>query len=78
MRHASADVLCVIAECLRDRGYPPTVREIGDRLGLRSPSSVHHHLLALRDLGYLAVEERKPRAMRITDKGMAIVKRRAA
>ena len=33
-----------IASCIRDQGYPPSVREIGEAVGLKSPSTVHFHL----------------------------------
>ncbi|HWS44335.1 MAG TPA: transcriptional repressor LexA [Acidimicrobiia bacterium] len=52
------------AEVVR-RGYPPSVREIGDAVGLSSPSTVHAHLAALQDKGYLRRDPSKPRAMEI-------------
>lgn len=42
-----------IAEHIADHGYPPSVREIGDHVGLSSPSSVHHHLRRLEEAGAL-------------------------
>src|SRR5438477_563225 len=47
------------------RGYPPSVREIGEAVGLSSPSTVHAHLAALQDKGYLRRDAAKPRAMEI-------------
>jgi repressor LexA len=47
-------------------GYPPTVREIGDRVGLASPSTVHAHLANLERAGYLKRDPTKPRALELT------------
>ena len=47
----------------RQRGYPPSVREIGEELGLNSPSTVHAHLNALQKKGYLRRDPSKPRAL---------------
>ena len=40
-----------IAACIHEQGYPPSVREIGEAVGLRSPSTVHFHLKKLADAG---------------------------
>jgi repressor LexA len=50
----------------RQRGYPPSVREIGEAVGLSSPSTVHAHLAALQDKGYLRRDPTKPRALEIS------------
>ena len=50
---------------MRDRGYPPSVREIGESVGLTSPSSVHAHLSSLQKLGYLRRDPTKPRAIEV-------------
>jgi repressor LexA len=49
----------------RERGYPPSVREIGEAVGLTSPSSVHAHLNTLQRLGYLRRDPTKPRAIEV-------------
>ncbi len=49
----------------RTRGYPPSVREIGEALGLSSSSTVHAHLVALQDKGFLKRDPAKPRAMEL-------------
>jgi len=46
-------ILEFIAEQIRERGYPPSVREIGVAVGLTSPSTVHSHLQVLQREGYL-------------------------
>lgn len=51
---------------IRKRGYPPSVREIGEAVGLASPSTVHAHLAALQDKGYLRRDPSKPRAIEIS------------
>lgn len=58
-------VLEFIDESVRRRGYPPSVREIGEAVGLSSPSTVHAHLAALQDKGYLRRDPSKPRAIEI-------------
>lgn len=50
---------------VRHRGYPPSVREIGEAVGLSSSSTVHAHLAALQDKGYLRRDPTKPRAIEI-------------
>jgi repressor LexA len=60
------DVLAFIDQCVRERGYPPSVREIGEAVGLNSPSSVHSHLHTLQRLGYLRRDPTKPRAIEVT------------
>ena len=45
-----------IAETIREQGYPPSVREIGDAVGLKSPSTVHFHLKHLAELGVIGKE----------------------
>src|ERR671927_903088 len=51
---------------IRRRGYPPSVREIGEAVGLSSPSTVHAHLAALQDKGYLRRDPSKPRAIEVS------------
>jgi repressor LexA len=71
-------VLEFIDDEVRRRGYPPSVREIGEAVGLSSSSTVHAHLGALQDKGYLKRDPTKPRAIEICfepDSG-AIVDRR--
>jgi repressor LexA len=53
-----------ITDCLSDRGYPPTLREIGEHMGIRSTNGVNDHLKALERKGYLVREELKSRARR--------------
>ncbi|MFZ4585748.1 MAG: transcriptional repressor LexA [Acidimicrobiia bacterium] len=50
---------------VRRRGYPPSVREIGEAVGLSSTSTVHAHLAALQDKGYLVRDPTKPRAIEV-------------
>lgn len=60
-------VLEYIRETAIDRGYPPSVREIGEAIGLSSPSSVHAHLSTLVEEGYLKRDPSKPRAIVVVD-----------
>ena len=57
------DVLQVIDQMTQERGYPPSVREIGEAVGLTSPSTVHAHLRNLQRLGFLRRDPDKPRAI---------------
>lgn len=59
------EILDFIESQLHDRGYPPSVREIGEAVGLTSPSTVHSHLLTLERLGYLRRDPTKPRAIEV-------------
>ncbi|HVL99848.1 MAG TPA: transcriptional repressor LexA [Egibacteraceae bacterium] len=58
-------VLDVIREAVETRGYPPSVREIGEAVGLRSASSVHYQLGTLERLGYLRRDPTRPRAIEV-------------
>ena len=49
----------------RERGFPPSVREIGEAVGLRSPSTVHAHLKTLDRAGYITRDGHKMRAIRM-------------
>ncbi len=49
-----------------DHGYPPTVREIGEEVGLASPSTVHAHLANLERVGLIKRDPTKPRAIELT------------
>ena len=64
-------ILNLITETVQNRGYPPSVREIGDSVGLSSPSTVHCHLTALERAGYLRRDPSKPRAIEVIDDGSA-------
>jgi repressor LexA len=59
------EVLEMIEQHMVERGYPPSVREIGDAVGLTSPSTVHAHLAALQRRGYLRRDPTKPRAIEV-------------
>ncbi|MCU1358171.1 MAG: lexA [Acidimicrobiales bacterium] len=58
-------ILECIDKSMRDRGYPPSVREIGTSVGLGSPSTVHSHLSTLQRLGFLKRDPSKPRAIEV-------------
>jgi repressor LexA len=65
---------------LRQRGYPPSVREIGEAVGLSSSSTVHAHLAALQEKGYLTRDPTKPRALEVhfeSGSGAAVERRPA-
>lgn len=60
-------ILEFIKQEIRKKGYPPSVREIGDAVGLMSSSTVHGHLQTLEDKGYIRRDPTKPRAIEILD-----------
>ena len=55
-----------LVSCIREQGYPPSVREIGEAVGLRSPSTVHFHLKHLMEAGYIEKGAGKGRAITLT------------
>lgn len=60
------EVLAFIAEKIRSRRYGPTVREIGERFGIKSPNGVMCHLKALEKKGLIARESHSARAIMLT------------
>ena len=58
-------ILSYIADSQRERGYPPSVREIGEAVGLTSSATVHTHLAVLQREGYLSRDPSKPRAIQV-------------
>src|SRR5882757_5475584 len=72
-------VLEVIRDSVERRGYPPSIREIGDSVGLTSTSSVAHQLVALERKGFLRRDPNRPRAVdvRRPDEQRTAARRRA-
>jgi len=66
-------VLEYICHSIDDRGYPPTLREIGNKLGIRSTNGVNDHLRALERKGYLTREDMKSRTLRPTQLTLRLV-----
>lgn len=64
------EVLQYIYDTVSDRGYPPTVREIGAAVSLSSTSTVHGHLSRLEKKGLLERDPTKPRAIEVTAEGL--------
>ncbi len=64
-------VLEYVRTTVASRGYPPSVREIGDAIGLSSPSTVHSHLSALVAAGAIKRDPTKPRAIMIVEEAAA-------
>jgi len=67
-------ILRVIEQTTAERGYPPSVREIGQGVGLTSSSSVAHQLRALEELGYLRKDPNRPRALVVSRPGEPAVR----
>ena len=59
------EILDVIVDHQREHGFPPSVREIGSAVGLKSPATVKSHLDNLRDAGFLRTHPTKPRAIEV-------------
>ncbi len=66
-------ILDMIRTAVESRGYPPSMREIGEAVGLTSPSSVAHQLAALEKKGYIRRDPRLPRAMEVVLPGESSV-----
>ena len=64
-------ILECIARTVTEHGYPPSVREIAETVGLASTSAVHHHLMALEREGLLERGSHSSRALRLTNRGEA-------
>lgn len=62
-----AEILKVIKDNIRQKGYPPSVREIGQAVGLSSSSTVHGYLRKLEKMGYLRRDPTKPRAIEVLE-----------
>jgi len=62
-------ILNFIMDEIEQKGYPPSVREIGRAVGLKSSSTVHNHLIKLEKKGYLRRDPSKPRAIEVLMKG---------
>ncbi|AMB95832.1 transcriptional repressor LexA [Aerococcus urinae] len=73
MKERPLQVLQCIYDSVKNQGYPPTVREICDQVGLASTSTVHGHLNRLEAGGYLFKDSTKPRALEITHKGLKML-----
>ena len=65
-----------IKDCICEHGYPPSVREIGAAMGLKSPSTVHFHLKRMEEAGILTIGSGKGRAITLTDNSGAGAQRR--
>jgi repressor LexA len=57
------EILNFVSRSIRENGYPPTIREIGQAFGIRSPNGVNDHLKALQRKGFLSRHNLKSRAM---------------
>jgi repressor LexA len=66
-----AEIFDFVVKYADQHGYPPTVREIGEAVGLASPSTVHAHLANLERAGLLRRDPTKPRALEVVGRGRA-------
>ena len=71
LTHRQRRVLEVIRDSVERRGYPPSMREIGEAVGLTSPSSVAHQLTTLERKGFLRRDPNRPRAIEVILPGEA-------
>ena len=69
------EILEFIKACILKKGYPPTVREICEKVQLKSTSSVHSHLEQLEKNGYIHRDPTKPRAIEIVDDDFNLTRR---
>ncbi len=68
------EILDYLKQQIINKGYPPSVREICDAVGLRSTSSVHAHLGTLEKNGYIRRDPTKPRAIEIVDENFNTIR----
>ena len=66
-----AEIYDYIYQYSRDQGYPPSVREIGAAVGLKSPSTVHFHLKKMEEMGYINKANGKTRAISLPHESVA-------
>ncbi|MEY8387076.1 transcriptional repressor LexA [Oscillospiraceae bacterium 38-13] len=71
LTHMQQRVYDYIVSCIQTQGYPPSVREIGNAVGLKSPSTVHFHLKHLEEAGVIAKGAGKGRAITLTEPAAA-------
>lgn len=69
-------ILAFIKQEIKAKGYPPSVREIGDAVGLMSSSTVHGHLQTLEDKGYIRRDPVKPRAIEVLDNSSDVIEKK--
>jgi repressor LexA len=58
-------ILEFIITCQRERNFPPTIREIGDHVGLKSPATVANHIEVLKRAGYIEKNPQQPRTLTV-------------
>ncbi|ADQ41558.1 transcriptional repressor, LexA family [Caldicellulosiruptor acetigenus I77R1B] len=56
-------ILNAVIGYINEKGYPPTIRELADIVGVKSSSTLHGHLQRLEKKGYITKEKRKPRTI---------------
>jgi repressor LexA len=59
------EILDYIVACQRERNFPPTIREIGDHVGLKSPATVANHIEVLKNAGYIEKNPQQPRTLTV-------------
>lgn len=59
------EIYYAIKNYIIKRGYPPTVREIGQLVGMKSTSTVHRYLVSIKNQRYIAFEPNQPRTLRL-------------
>lgn len=72
LTHRQQEILTFVQRYAESHGYPPSVREIGQAMGLTSSSTVHSHLEALARKGFLRRDPSKPRALEILHNGQGL------
>jgi len=67
-------ILKAISKYIDEIGYSPTLREICEMTGLKSPSSAHSYISKLEEKGYIERKESSPRAIKLTNNGVKLIK----
>jgi len=74
MKSKQAAILVTIKNYFEKNQFSPSIREIAESINVKSTSTVFYHLKELESLGYLEREHALPRAMRLSNKGLNIIK----
>ena len=65
MKATDEQIMAFIGGFIRKNGYSPSVREVGEAIGINSAGSVRYRLAQLRDKGLITYDDRKPRTIRV-------------
>ena len=68
----TTETLRFIVDFTKERGYPPSIREIGKKIGVSSSSTIHKFIRQCVEVGYIDIDVRIPRSIRVSETGKSI------